>query len=525
MKHGRELLRLADTVVLPGFEGRTPPDWLRRRLSEGLTGVVLFSRNIASPSQVADLTAALRAENPQVLVGVDEETGEVTRLEAATGSSRPGNFALGVVDDPGLTEEIARDLGRDLALAGINLDFAPSVDVNSNPRNPVIGLRSFGSGPDLVARHTAAWIRGLQSAGVAACAKHFPGHGDTSVDSHHGLPLVGADADELREVALPPFRAAVAEGVRAVMTGHLLVPAFDSAMPSTLSGPLLRDLLRDELGFGGVIVTDGIEMEAVSGPYGIGGASALAIAAGADAICVGGEHADERTAVAVRDAIADAVVEGRLPEERLADAAERVCELALWAASAGPARRSAVSASPGGPAAGRTVAPAGSPEASARPGGVPAGLAAARRALRVTRRSSAAVIPLPAPPHVLELAPEMNLAIDPHTPWGVGEPLGKLLPGTTVTRLTAPEATGGAVEAVLVAAAGRPLVAVVRDAHRHAWQTAVLEHLLAARPDAVVVEMGLPDRRDLGAVHLATYGAARVCGQAAAELLAGGAGF
>ncbi|GAB2462561.1 glycoside hydrolase family 3 protein [Streptosporangium sandarakinum] len=503
MKRGRELLRLADTVVLPGFEGRTPPDWLRRRLSDGLTGVVLFSRNIASPSQVADLTAALRAENPQVLVGIDEEAGEVTRLEAATGSGRPGNFALGVVDDPGLTEEIARDLGRDLALAGINLDFAPSADVNSNPRNPVIGLRSFGVGPALVARHTAAWIRGLQSAGVAACAKHFPGHGDTSVDSHHGLPIVGADADELREVALPPFRAAVAEGVRAVMTGHLLVPAIDRAQPATLSGPVLRDLLRDELGFEGVIVTDGIEMEAVSGPHGIGGASALAIAAGADAICVGGEHADERTAVEVRDAIADAVIEGRLPEERLADAAERVCDLALWAASAGPARRSAVSASPGD---------------------VPVGLAAARRALRVTRRSSAAVIPLPAPPHVLELAPEMNLAIDPHTPWGVGEPLGKLLPGTTVTRLTAPEATGGAVEAALATAAGRPLVAVVRDAHRHAWQTAVLEHLLAARPDAVVVEMGLPDRCDLGAVHVATYGAARVCGQAAAELLAGCAG-
>ncbi|GAA3445018.1 glycoside hydrolase family 3 protein [Planomonospora venezuelensis] len=498
MKRSPELLRLADSVVLPGFVGKTPPDWLRGRLADGLAGVVLFSRNIASPSQVAELTAALRAENPAVLVGIDEESGEVTRLEAATGSTRPGSYALGVVDDAGLTEEIARDLGRDLARAGVTLDFAPSADVNSNPDNPVIGLRSFGADPGLVARHTAAWIRGLQSAGVAACAKHFPGHGDTAVDSHHGLPLVAATAGELHEVALRPFRAAVDAGVRMVMTGHLLVPAHDAELPATLSGRILYDLLRVEMGFEGVIVTDGIEMAAVSGPYGIGGASALAVAGGADAVCVGGENADEQTALAVRDAIADAVTEGRLPEERLADAARRVAGLAAWSASA--------------------EAP---PAVPGRPGDVPVGLAAARRALRVTRRSAAAVLPLPAPPHVVELAPEMNLAIDKGTPWGVGEPLGKLLPGTTVTRLEASTATGSAIEAVLASAAGRPLVAVVRDAHRHAWQADALGHLLAARPDAVVVEMGLPGRSDLGAVHLATHGSARVCGQAAAELLAG----
>ncbi|WP_406317848.1 glycoside hydrolase family 3 protein [Streptosporangium sp. NBC_01639] len=498
MKRDPELLRLADTVVLPGFEGKAPPDWLRRRLADGLTGVVLFSRNIAGPSQVADLTAALRAENPQVLVGIDEESGEVTRLEAVAGSTRPGSYALGVVDDPELTEGIARDLGRDLAMAGVNLDFAPSADVNSNPDNPVIGLRSFGADPELVARHTAAWIRGLQSAGVAACAKHFPGHGDTSVDSHHGVPLVAAGVEELHEVALRPFRAAIAEGVRTVMTGHLLVPAYDAVLPATLSGRVLHDLLRVELGFEGVIVTDGIEMTAVSGPYGIGGASALAVAGGADAICVGGEHADEHTATEVRDAIVDAVIEGRLPEERLADAAGRVRELARWGASA----------------AHRRPAPGHDDD-------VAIGMAAARRALRITRRSATAILPLPAPPHVVELAPEMNLAIEKDTPWGVGEPLGKLLPGTTVTRLDASTATGGAVESALAAAADRPLVTVVRDAHRHPWQTDALNHLLAARPDAVVVEMGLPGRSDLGAVHIATHGSARVCGQAAAELLAG----
>ncbi|MFC4115901.1 glycoside hydrolase family 3 protein [Nonomuraea zeae] len=485
-----DLLRLADAVLFPGFAGHTPPDWLRRRLGEGLAGVVLFSRNIADPAQVARLTAALRAENPSVLVGTDEESGEVTRLEVATGSSRPGGYALGVVDDVGLTEDLARHLGGDLAAAGITIDFAPSADVNSNPDNPVIGLRAFGADPVLVSRHTRAFVRGLQSAGVAACAKHFPGHGDTSVDSHHGVPVV---AEGGIEDALLPFREAIKEGVRAVMTGHLLVPSYDAELPATLSPKVLTGLLREELGFQGMIITDGIEMAAVSGAYGIGGASARAIAAGADAICVGGERADEATAAGIRDAIAAAVTEGLLPEERLADAARRVRELADWTASSG----------------------------SPVPQDGYIGLTAARRAVRITRRSTAPVLPLTTPAHVVELAPEMNLAIDKGTPWGVGEPLGRLLPGTAVTRLAAGEATGPELERLIAAAAGRPLVVVVRDAHRYAWQGEALRHLLSARPDAVVVEMGLPARSDLGAVHIATYGSARVCGQAAAEALTG----
>ncbi|MGA5758430.1 glycoside hydrolase family 3 protein [Nonomuraea bangladeshensis] len=517
MPQSGDLLRLADAVLFPGFAGRTPPDWIRRRLGEGLAGVALFTRNIAGPGQLAALTAALRAENPLVLVGVDEESGEVTRLEVAGGSSRPGAYALGVVDDEALTEAVARDLGADLARAGITVDFAPSADVNSNPDNPVIGLRAFGAEPELVARHTRAFVRGLQAAGVAACAKHFPGHGDTSVDSHHGVPVVAGDGFE---DALLPFREAIKEGVRTVMTGHLLVPAYDAELPATLSPKVLTGLLREELGFDGVIITDGIEMAAVSEAYGIGGAAARAIAAGADAICVGGERADEGTAVEIRDAIAAAVADGLLPEERLADAARRVRELATWAAassggSAGTLGGSTGS-STGSSTGGSTAAGTGSGD-----GGLELGLVAARRAVRVTRRSAAPVLPLSGPASVVELAPEMNLAIDKNTPWGVGEPLSRLLPGTTVARLTAAEATGPALERLLGAAIGRPLVIAVRDAHRYAWQGEALRHLLSARPDAVVVEMGLPARADLGAAHVATYGSARVCGQAAAEVLTG----
>ncbi len=499
------LLRLADAVILPGFPGREPPDWVRRRLAEGLAGVVLFSRNIGDPEQTARLTAALRAERPDVIIGIDEESGEVTRLEAATGSSRPGNYALGVVDDVALTEELARDLGRALAEIGVTIDFAPAADVNSNPDNPVIGLRSFGADARLVARHTAAWIRGLQSAGVAACAKHFPGHGDTNVDSHLGVPLVSGSREELAEVELLPFRAAIEEGVAAIMTGHLVVTAYDEAYPATLSPKILGDLLRHELRFDGPVITDGIEMAAVADRYGIPGAAMRAIAAGADGICVGGEHHDEEIVEEIRRTIAGAVAEGVLPEQRLAEAAERMRRLAAWPATARPA------------------AGTGERPAVALPEGVPIGLHVARRAIRITRHDPAA-LPLAAPPHVIEMTPQLSLASDRHTPWGVGEPLGRLLPGTTVARFAERDGRvpGTAeLDAALADAAGRPLVIVARYADRHRWLAEAIDRLLAARPDAIVVEMGLPGRTDRGAVHIATHGSARVCGQAAAEVLAG----
>ena len=169
---------------------------MRRWLEQGLGGVVLFGWNVESSEQLRLLTAALRSERDDVLVGIDEEGGDVTRLEARTGSSYPGNAALGAVDDVELTEQVAAAMAADLRAVGVNLDLAPVADVNTNPQNPVIGIRSFGADGRLVARHVAAFVRGLQGAGVAACAKHFPGHGDTSEDSHHELPVVESIEDE-----------------------------------------------------------------------------------------------------------------------------------------------------------------------------------------------------------------------------------------------------------------------------------------------------------------------------------------
>ncbi|MCF3120917.1 glycoside hydrolase family 3 protein [Streptomyces arenae] len=497
------LERLANSVLQPGFEGRTAPDWLRRRIGEGLGSVVLFSRNIDTPEQVARLTASLRAENPDLIVAIDEEAGDVTRLEAWTGSSRPGNLALGAVDDIDLTERVAHDIGRDLHAAGVSLNFAPSADVNSNPLNPVIGVRSFGSRTDIVSRHTAAWIRGLQEAGVAACAKHFPGHGDTIVDSHHGLPQIQGTAEEIALTALPPFIAAMEAGVRAVMTAHLLAPAYDPELPATLSHRILVELLRGELNFDGLLVTDGIEMGAVTDRYGIDGATVKAVAGGVDAVCVGGESADEATFDLLSTALVKAVLDGSLPEARLAEASARVGRFAAWSGE-----RS------------RAVARAAEPS--------DIGLVAARRAVRVRHRSGTAngALPLAGAPHVVELAPTMNLAVDGRTPWGVAEPLRDLRPGTTSVRLTEAELAHGddlLDREALAPATGRALVVVVRDAARHRWMADTLNRLLRSRPDALVVEMGIPAPTTLGAAHLITHGATRVSGIAVAEVLAGAA--
>ncbi|MDI3408679.1 glycoside hydrolase family 3 protein [Streptomyces cavernicola] len=482
------LTRDALTVLQPGFVGTSAPDWLLRRIGEGLHSVGLFGRNIALPEQLAALTAQLRAERDDVLVAIDEEGGDVTRLEVRSGSSFPGNHALGAVDDPDLTRAVAAELARRLAACGVNLNWAPSADVNSNPDNPVIGVRSFGADPELVSRHTAAYVEGLQSTGVAACTKHFPGHGDTAVDSHHSMPRIDASVEVLRERELPPFRAAIAAGTKAVMSAHILLPALDPDHPATLSRRILTGLLREELNFDGLIVTDGMEMRAISSSYGIERGSVLAVAAGADAICVGGGLADEETVLRLRDALVTAVRSGELPEDRLADAAARVRALGEWSASAVRVENGL---------------------------GHDIGQAAARRALAVTVNGERER--LTSPPYVAALTPMANIAVGDETPWGVAAELTRLLPGTETGSYT----TDSAPAEILTAAGDRRIVAVVRDAHRHAWMSATVTALLAARPDTIVIEMGVPQSPPQGAIHIATHGAARVCATAAAEALTG----
>jgi beta-N-acetylhexosaminidase len=483
-----ELTHLANAVLQPGFDGVTPPDWLRRALADGLGGVLLWDRNIAAPAQLAELTAALSAENPDVLIAIDEEGGDVTRVESATGSSWPGNAALGSVDDVELTRAVADAIGRDLAAAGVNLNYAPVADVNVNPDNPVIGVRSFGADAGRVAAHTAAFVAGQQARGVAACAKHFPGHGNTAVDSHLGLPVLDDDAAALAAGALIPFRAAIDAGVRAVMSAHIVLPAIDS-VPATLSRRLLTGILREELGYDGLVITDAIEMAAIKKTYGLAEGAVRAIAAGADVVCIGGWRDAQSVVTRLRDALVDAVRTGRLAEQRLAEAADRATRVAAWSATV---RGNHAGASVGD----RTI-----------------GLTAARRALRIT----GTLTPFSSAPHVVELAPRVNAQIGARTGWGLAPALTRLLPATTAERLTGPPAD---VEALVAAGAGRPLVVAVRDAHRHSWITATLRLLLKVRPDATVVEMGLPHGEiPPCAAYLVTFGAGAVNGLAAATAL------
>ncbi|MBD0707438.1 MULTISPECIES: glycoside hydrolase family 3 protein [unclassified Streptomyces] len=501
LAHGSDTLtRDALTVLQPGFVGTTAPDWLLRRIGEGLSSVGLFGRNVESPEQLAALTAQLRAERDDVLVAIDEESGDVTRLEVKQGSSFPGNYALGSVDDVELTRAVARELGSRLARCGIDLNWAPSADVNSNAENPVIGVRSFGADPDLVARHTVAYVDGLQAVGVAACTKHFPGHGDTNVDSHDALPRIDVDLATLHARELVPFRAAIAADTKAVMSAHILLSVLDPHRPATLSPQILTGLLRQELGFEGLIVTDGMEMQAVAATYGIERGSVLAIAAGADAICVGGGLCDEGTVLQLRDALVNAVKAGELPEERLADAAARVRALASWT----QAHRAKGAGSVSGAAVQEGTAP-----------GAEIGLVAARRALKVTR-GERPYTPMTSAPYVAAFTPVANFAVGDETPWGVAAELDRLLPGTETGSYSE-----SSVDAVLAAAGERRIVAVVRDLHRHPWMTEALDGLVAARPDTVVVEMGLNEAEPRGALHIATHGAARVCGRAAAEAVVG----
>lgn len=468
---------LAAGVLLPGFAGTTAPDWLLRRLESGLGGVVLFGRNVLHDEQVAALTSGLRAARGDVVVGIDEEGGDVTRLDYGRGSEVPGNHALGAAGDPDLTRQVAAAMGARLAACGITVDLAPSADLTLTLDDPVIGVRAFGSDPVAAARHVAAFVEGLQSTGVAACAKHFPGHGASTVDSHLDLPLLPRTEQQLREVELVPFRAAVAAGVRSVMTGHLVVSAWGD-QPATLNPRAVR-VLRDELGFGGAVITDALDMKAVSGTTGMADGAVRALVAGVDAVCVGGVANTDDEVQWLVDALVEAVVSGELAEERLAQAAARTAAL-------------------------------GVPPARVEGHDAELGLRAARRAVRVRGE-----LALSGPPLVLDLAVPPTIAVG-EVPWGLGPYLAELVPGTTL--LSASVGVTG--DEVAAAAAGRTVVVVTRDAHRYPWVGELVGTLRAHGLDLVHVETGVPGP-DLGTVaRVDTHGGARVCLRAAAERLA-----
>ncbi|WP_027881309.1 beta-N-acetylhexosaminidase [Meiothermus rufus] len=318
-------LHLATGLMMVDLPGPSLDATTRAHLKRyRFAGVCLFRRNIQSPEQVRGLVADIRELlGEEAWIAIDQEGGAVQRvLEFA---QAPAPMALGAVGDAGVARAVGAAVGRALAALGINWNFAPSLDVNTNPKNPVIGERSFGSDPKKVARLGLAWARGLEEAGVMGTAKHFPGHGDTVLDSHLDLPVVNKPLEELERLELYPFRKAVEAGIRSIMTAHILYPALDAQYPATLSEAILTRFLRDKLGFQGIIVTDALDMKAITKNYSIGEAAVRSLQAGADLILsLGGPEVQ----IAQARAIQQALEEGVLPPGQAQRSLQRLQEAA-----------------------------------------------------------------------------------------------------------------------------------------------------------------------------------------------------
>lgn len=477
------------TTLLPAFVGPVAPEWVLARLRAGLGGICLFGENVVDPEQLRALNASLREANPEAVIAIDEEGGDVTRLFYDRGAPFPGNAVLGRIDEPELTRRVAAEVGRALAATGCTVTFGPDVDVNANPDNPVIGVRSFGADPALVSRHSAAWVEGLQQTGIAASAKHFPGHGDTATDSHLALPVVDVPLATLRDRELAPFEAAIAAGTRTIMTSHILIPQLDAENPATLSPRILHGLLRGELGFEGVIVSDALDMKGASGVHGIPEAAVRALAAGCDLLCIGADNTDAQISEIV-DAVAQAIASGRLPVDRVRDAAARVRALGATAPAV-----------PEGPAAPDVIEPAHDDEEIARVVG----------AFEVSDDASERLSRTSGIGTVIRVDTVANIAIGV-APWGPFAAEAVAERPSWLSRAEIVPLAEGSGLADPAALSGSVLV-VGKDLHRHAFARAAIDALRAVRGDVVTIDMGWPSH-DRAYADVATFGASRLVGDA-----------
>ncbi|MGH3691429.1 MAG: glycoside hydrolase family 3 protein [Microbacterium sp.] len=489
-----DLERLANGVLWPGFFGTEAPQWLRDELRDGLAGVVYFGQNVGEG--LPALSAAILDANPDALIGIDEEGGSVTRLESATGSTVPGAAQLGLLDDLVASEKTGAELARRVRAVGANVVLGPVADVNTDPRNPVIGVRAFGDDEALVSRHVVATIDGIQDEAVAACVKHFPGHGDTHMDSHHSLPEITLDLEEFERVHLEPFRAAIDAGVDAVMTAHIVVPAWGE-QPATLN-PRVLGMLRD-WGYDGVIITDALDMAAIRETVGLGGGAALALAAGADLLCIGnptnpGDAAlpdqDEQDFRAARDGIVAALRDGSLSRARVEEAAGRVANLAVKLRTA----------------ADRDHEPIDDFDAAE----------IVRRVVRVSGEAHEAVSELA----VIDARRRSTLAVD-----SAGSYVASALAGDGLrVRLDVASAPVPEQDRVLdeVAAAAGTTVLLIDRPDTDAAQRSLIERAAQRDPGAVVVNVGLPTANPLPLPTIEVAAASRLGAQMAREALLGG---
>lgn len=324
----------AGQIMMCFFEGPEISPQLRKLISElKIGGVILYSSrgNIVSTEQVSELCESMQSlasasKTWPLFIGIDQEGGLIMRITEGV-TLFPGNMALGAANDENLAAEAAGVIARELASLGINMNFAPVADVNNNPLNPVIGVRSFGSSPDLVSRLASAMAASFSREGIIPSAKHFPGHGNTGTDSHTGLPLISSTREELEKNEIPPFRALIMAGVETVMTAHVLVPALDGTLPATLS-PTILGMLRKEMGFPGVIITDSLGMGALKKNRTIAESAVEAFNAGADILLFGADKGyEEKEHFAVYETLLEACRSGRISQQRLDEAVGRILEL------------------------------------------------------------------------------------------------------------------------------------------------------------------------------------------------------
>jgi len=495
-----ELERLAGSVLCVGFPGDAPDaDALAELRSLAPGGVILFDRNVSTPERtrvLVDAVCEALGDAPRPVVAIDQEGGRVMRLRRGA-TQAPSAMAVAAAGDAELAERLARAIAGDLRRIGVSLNLAPVADVAGESESTVIGTRAFADNARRAATFVVAMLRGFQGGGIGATLKHFPGHGATAGDSHAELPIVYETLARLHEVDLVPFAAGIAAGARAVMTGHIVVNALDPDRPASLSERVVTGLLRDELGFAGLVITDCLQMDAIARSVGTARGAVMALAAGADLLTISHDLAVARNA---RDAIVAAVERGELPRARLEAAAEATLRFRAAAASAMASETPAPDGEIAGMIARRAVT-----------------LVRGRVALRSDVPLNVVSFEGGAGDGVAALAgdrPQLHLALRRR--------------GIRSESLRVPlEPSAEMIEnllALIRAQAGRSLVIVVRRAHLHREQMRTIDALLAAVPEAILISANepyeVPWLRQARTV-LCTYGDEETMLEALADVLAG----
>lgn len=318
---GHDIETQAARLFTVGFYGKTVTDDLSGLVARGVGGVIFFARNVGTPAEVADATTSIkRLAGRPLFIALDQEGGQVSRLRQGF-TEVPPMRAVGATGSATVAREVGALIGREVRAVGFDMNYAPVLDVDTNPQNPIIAARSFGRTPEIVAELGIALAAGLESVGVAACGKHFPGHGDTSQDSHLELPRLPHSLERLEQVELKPFFAAVKAGIPSMMTAHVIFEPLDSVYPATMSRAVLHGLLREKMGYDGLIVTDDIEMRAIADNYGVEDTVVRGLNAGVDHfLCC---HTAEVAHRAI-EAVIHAVENGKVSRETLANANRRI---------------------------------------------------------------------------------------------------------------------------------------------------------------------------------------------------------